>query len=434
MNRVESPLKPAQCEEALRLVLQSQTFARAEKLQRFLSYVSEMTLRGEGVGIHERRIAVDVFGRGEDYSPGEDSVVRRQAHALRHKLRDYYAGEGSLNPVQIELPVGSYVPVFRTKGEVPEVVEADPSPAVASPPVRVPAAVPAWVLAACGFLAAVVTFAAGWSLRALQSPAGVVTQDAAIREIWGSWLTDSGGARICFSNPPGTTVRQFDGPLGANPEHRGLPVTAEQETSLREFFQFKGGGNIYLYPVAAQTKMGEALAGVTLTSFFRQAGLPVRASQSRFLSWETLRQENVILLGHSDSNRWVEPVLRNTPFTLAPTDKSRAARIVNRKPQGQEPLEYTPALPRTSKSYALVSMLAGVDGRHQVLVIGGLDNSSTTAAAEYLSTADSARELARSLRAAAPGHTGPWHFQAILETDVRDTVAVKAQLLVLRVL
>jgi len=75
-----------------------------------------------------------------------------------------------------------------------------------------------------------------------------------------------------------------------------------------------------------------------------------------------------------------------------------------------------------------------VDGRHQVLVIGGLDNSSTTAAAEYLTTADSARELVRSLRAAAPGHRGPWHFQAILETDVRDTVAVKAVLLVLRVL
>lgn len=434
MNRVELPLKPEQCEEALRVVLQSQTFARAEKLQRFLSYVSEMTLRGEGAGVHERRIAVDVFGRGEDYSPGEDSVVRRQAHALRHKLRDYYAGEGNLNPVQIELPVGSYVPVFRIRGEAPD-VESDPGPIAASAatPERKPTP-PAWVLAACGLLAAVLTFAAGWNLRGLQTPAGLAAPDETIRELWGAWLTDSGGARLCFSNPPGTTVRQFDGPLDASPEHRGLPVTAEQDASFREFFQFKGGGNIYLYPVAAQTKMGEALAGVTLTSFFRQAGMPVRASQSRFLSWETMLQENVILLGHSDSNRWVEPVLRNTPFTLAPTDKSRAARIVNRKPQGEERTEYTPALPRTSKSYALVSMLAGVDGRHQVLVIGGLDNSSTTAAAEYLTTADSARELVKRLRAAAPGHKGQWHFQAILETDVRDTVAVKAELLVLRVL
>lgn len=432
MNRVESPLKPAQCEEALQMVLQSQTFARAEKLQRFLNYVSELTLRGEASGIHERRIAVDVFGRGEDYSPGEDSVVRRQAHALRHKLRDYYAGEGNLDTVQIELPVGSYVPVFRTRGAVPE-VEAEVVPAVAAAAAPDRKAMPAWVLAAGGFLAAVITFAAGWSLRGLESPAGVVAQDEAIRELWVAWLTDSGGARLCFSNPPGTTVRQFDGPLDANPEHRGLPVTAEQEASFRDFFQFKSGGNLYLYPVAAQTKMGEALAGVTLTSFFRQAGLPVRASQSRFLNWETLRQENVILLGHSDSNRWVEPVLRNAPFTLAPTDQSRAARIVNRKPQGEERAEYTPALPRTSKSYALVSMLAGVDGRHQVLVIGGLDNSSTTAAAEYLAAADSAKELVRNLRAAAPRHTGPWHFQAILETDVRDTVAVKAVLLVLRV-
>ncbi|MBS1824115.1 MAG: hypothetical protein JST93_02225 [Acidobacteria bacterium] len=429
MNRVESPLKPVQCEEALQLVLQSQTFARAEKLQRFLTYVSELTLRGESGGIHERRIAVDVFGRGEDYSPGEDSVVRRQAHALRHKLRDYYASEGNLDSVQIELPVGSYVPAFRVRGAAPEGETEVAAPVVPAPKVR-----PAWVFAAGGVLAVIVIFAAGWSMRGLLSPAGQAAPDDAMRELWGAWLTDGGGARICFSNPPGTTVRLFDGPLSTNPEHRGLPVTAEQEASLREFFRFKNGGSIYLYPVAAQTKMGEALAGVTLTSFFRQSGLPVRASQSRFLSWETLRQENVILLGHSDSNRWVEPVLHNAPLTLAPTDQSRAARIVNRKPQGEERAEYTPALPQTSKSYALVSMLAGVDGRHQVLVIGGLDNSSTTAAAEYLSTADSARELVRRLRAAAPGHQGPWHFQAILETDVRDTVAVKAALLLLRVL
>ncbi|MBL8173422.1 MAG: hypothetical protein JNK48_02060 [Bryobacterales bacterium] len=427
ISGLESPLTPTQCEEALRSVLQSQTFARAEKLQRFLSYVSELTFRGEAHGIHERRIAVDVFGRGGDYSPGEDSVVRRQAHALRHKLRDYYAGEGSLDSVQIELPVGSYAPLFRPRGETPEPpVEAPPPPVPARP------GPPAWVWAALCLLAAAIAFAAGWGLRGLQAPE-TPPLDAAIGELWGPWLADKSGASLCFSNPPGTSVRQFDGLLGPNPGHNGLPVTPSQDTAIREFFQFKAGGAVYLYPVAAQAKMGEALAGVTLTSFFRQAGLPVRAWQSRFLSWETLRQENVILLGHADSNRWVEPLLRNAPLTLAPTDRLRRSRIVNRQPRPQERAEYAPTA-QSNNSYALISMLAGVDGRHQALVIGGLDNSSTTAAAEYLSSAETARDLVKRLHAAAPGHKGPWHFQAILETDVRDTVAVKAVLVLLRVL
>ena len=90
------PAQPTASEEALRAVLQSQTFARAEKLQRFLKYVAEMTFHGDAALVHEHLIAVEVFGRGDEYSPGEDSVVRRQAHALRRKLKEYYETEGQL--------------------------------------------------------------------------------------------------------------------------------------------------------------------------------------------------------------------------------------------------------------------------------------------------------------------------------------------------
>ena len=113
----ELQASPERSEEALRAVLKSQTFARSDKLQRFLRFVSDLAFRGEAGQIHEHLIAVEVFGRGEDYSPGEDSVVRRQAHALRRKLKDYYDSEGKDDLIQIELPLGSYVPVFRERCE-----------------------------------------------------------------------------------------------------------------------------------------------------------------------------------------------------------------------------------------------------------------------------------------------------------------------------
>jgi hypothetical protein len=159
----------------------------------------------------------------------------------------------------------------------------------------------------------------------------------ALRELWGSWLGHKSGAVLCFSNPPTTSVRQFAGLLQPNPEHQGLAVTPGQDVALRGFFRFPGGGNIYLYPVMAQAKMGEALAAVSLAVFFARAGLPVQTTQSRFLTWDSIRKSNVILLGHADSNQWVEPVLKSTPFTLAPTDERRRARILNRQPKPGEP-------------------------------------------------------------------------------------------------
>ena len=419
-------------EEAVRAVLESRAFARAEKLQRFLKYVCEMTFRGDAALVHEHLIAVEVFGRGDDYSPGEDSVVRRQAHALRRKLKEYYETEGQYNAVQIELPVGSYVPIFRARQTAaPIPAGTTPAPQTHAPKLQRTAVL---ICASLAVLAA--AFWAGWAVRSWRQ-SSVSSQSALpvpLRELWGAWLAPNSGAVLCFSNPATASVRQFAGPLQQNPEHQGVPVTATQDAALRAFFRFSPGGAIYLYPVMAQAKMGEALAAVSLSVFFTRAGIPVQTMQSRFMTWDDLRKSNVILLGHADSNPWVEQVLKTAPFTLAPTDPSRRARILNRSPKQGEQAEYFPALPEQSKSYALLSSLRGVDGSHETLVVGGLDTSSTTAAADFLLSGNSAGDLLKQLKSLAPQHQGPWHFQAVLETDVRDTVALKAWVVALRVL
>src|SRR5438552_9283247 len=106
-------------------VLHSRIFERSEKLQRFLRYVCDLTLRGESAKLNEYLIGSEVFHRGSDYSPTEDSVVRREEHALRQKLQEYYGSEGRDHAIRVELPVGRYVPTFRR--------QLDESPAL--PPV-----------------------------------------------------------------------------------------------------------------------------------------------------------------------------------------------------------------------------------------------------------------------------------------------------------
>ena len=97
---------------ALEAVLHSQTFARADQLKNFLKYVCEMEMAGRGQELTEYLIGIEALGRPADYSPGDDSVVRTRAFALRKKLQEFYEHEQPSAAVRIELLKGSYCPHF----------------------------------------------------------------------------------------------------------------------------------------------------------------------------------------------------------------------------------------------------------------------------------------------------------------------------------
>jgi hypothetical protein len=97
----------------LERVLASPGFARSERLSRLLRFVVERHLQGRDTEIKESLIAIEVFGRQPDYDPKLDSIVRSEAARLRSRLIEYYAGEGSRDPVVIDLPKGGYTPRFR---------------------------------------------------------------------------------------------------------------------------------------------------------------------------------------------------------------------------------------------------------------------------------------------------------------------------------
>lgn len=93
-------------------ILASRTFANAPSLSRLLRYLVEQTLEGHADRLKEYSLGVDVFDRGTAFDPRTETIVRVQARRLRDKLAQYYATEGRLDPVVIELPKGHYVPTF----------------------------------------------------------------------------------------------------------------------------------------------------------------------------------------------------------------------------------------------------------------------------------------------------------------------------------
>ena len=82
---------------------------------RFLEFAVKKTLAGESDEIKEYLIGLEVFDRQPDFDPSGDPIVRAEARRLRSRLADYYNTIGELDPVQIELPKGTYVPVFSQR-------------------------------------------------------------------------------------------------------------------------------------------------------------------------------------------------------------------------------------------------------------------------------------------------------------------------------
>ncbi len=421
----------------LEAVLRSPAFERSDRLQRFLRFICELTLNGEGGRINEYLIGNEVFQRGPSYSPNEDSIVRRQALTLRQRLQEYYSTDGRDHPLRIELPVGRYIPVFKR-------VEAAVVPAPV--PVEQPAALkprsvwnpPLLKNIAIGALLLIAGLLTGMFLQRGGGSPAVKTLGPATREIWGPWFVPGSNAIICFSNPMTAVIKQFDKALPPDALPKRFRLPPEDEATFRSAFKLPEGGFIYYSPAVNQTKIGEAVSSVHLAAMLTKAGVATRTAQSRFISWDELRNDNYILLGHNEANHWLELILKDYPFRLVATSSQKQRGILNSKPAPGEQPEYTIAYSRNDteldREYVLVSMISGITPDHQMVLINGLNAQGTQAATEYLTSESTLKELLARLKATAPNHHGPWRFQAILKTEVYDKVPTKPTLVLVRVL
>ena len=109
-------------------ILNSETFKESSNLKRFLQYVVNETLKGNGHHINQYTIALNAFERDSSFDPLLDPIVRIQARRLRQLLSAYYQTEGVRDTVIIEIPVGTYIPEFSVVDRLPlkEVNQAAP--------------------------------------------------------------------------------------------------------------------------------------------------------------------------------------------------------------------------------------------------------------------------------------------------------------------
>lgn len=92
-------------------VLDSKLFRKSKTYQNLLRYLLEKNLTEEAP--KETSIAIDVFNKGLDFNPSEDTTVRVHVHKLRKKLDEYYHNEGKDDQIRITIPKGHYEIHFK---------------------------------------------------------------------------------------------------------------------------------------------------------------------------------------------------------------------------------------------------------------------------------------------------------------------------------
>ena len=106
MTEAADVASEAEMQAALDRILASESFRSSPQLGAFLRYVVEAAIGGRAASLKGYTIGVEALGRDASFDPQADPIVRVEATRLRRALERYYAGDGSADPLVIELPRG----------------------------------------------------------------------------------------------------------------------------------------------------------------------------------------------------------------------------------------------------------------------------------------------------------------------------------------
>ncbi len=407
-------------------IASSPAFQKSARVRDLLLYLTERTLHGYWNQLTEQKIGHAVFGKPVDYSPLEDSSVRVHARQLRLRLHEYFDSVGRTEPIIVEIPKGSYVPVFRSiqmEGVPPQGLrDQSPSRHLAAA-VLVP-----WLL--CAGLAAVCLVLA-FRLHAARS---ATPTPAAAAPPWPLSQIFDDRHRTCIvvadvnygmlriiSHRPGSLEDYLkpDFPQGFVPAHvdrESAPIMNYISDSVLTSFA----------DVAVLTSLLNNAEGQRERVFVRSA---------RDLRLRDLDEGNFVFLGSPGSNPWVQLFEGRLNFqeTEGAVGESPKA-FLNKDPRPGEKktyegLRFTGA---TGEDYADIALLPNNEREGSILILQGLQQEGTEAAGRFLASPDHRRALREALGLEAEPKGKVW-FEALIRTRAVDGAPNSEKIIAARV-
>jgi hypothetical protein len=391
----------------------SPQFRRAPKLRDFLTYVVEQTLQSQGDSLNEQQIGRAVFGRGADYSPSEDNVVRAHARQLRVKLSEYFSSKGKDEPLVLEIPKGSYVPVFSPRESVP-----------AAPVAETPGRWPEWLSPRILYWVALAVLAGSVIASVL-----LAVQNRALQR---QLAASPGGAPIlaplAWVMGPDRSVSLVvaDSCFGLMQDLAGRPASLEEYLDP-EFWQkttsfsaASGNGDRLMRRIRSRELTSYAdvlLAAQILRLAGPRAKMSIRFA--RDIHPRELSSGNYIFLGSSYANPWVTLYNRKRNFQIQVDMASHQVSIINKKPRPGEQASYLMLGEdgQPGATFGLISFLPSDGATGNVLLIEGTNMEGTEAAGSMILDPKSARDILSQAGIPEGSRSHPF-FEILIETKV----------------
>lgn len=404
-----------QCFQQIDKLIKSHSLHSSESLCKLLRYLAEHSLDHPGIALKEYQIATEVLGRPAGFDPQSDSTVRVQAGRLRVKLAEYYANEGTHDPILVEIPKGSYALTFQLRSGT--------SGAQPVPPLAFETAVNktstadgrGWIITLAVFsvllAASIATTAILVSQRIHPQIGTSQSVPAAYQIFWNRFLTGPQQPWVIFSN--GSFV--------------GRP-----ETGMR---YFNPASDSRAFIMDHYTGVGEVLAIHQLDHIFALLNRPIRVKRGALFSLDDAKNNDLIFVGSPSENLTLLDIPGTQEFVFRRLDSGARKgdlAVVNLHPLLSEPAVFlgTPGNQPTTEDYAVVSLLPGLDPSRSILILAGATTFGTQAAVEYVCREDSVKELLQRLKVAKAGDLKP--FEALLHVKIVHGVPVVTELVSVR--
>ena len=412
-------------------VLASRFFKDATRGRQFLEYVVRYKLEGHIDAIKERTIGTEVFNRPPGYQTGDDSVVRVQASEVRRRLEQFYQSEGLGGTVRIELPLGSYSPVFRNsqKHEILKPSEIDLNPAHRERD-RVNFLGRRWrawrVLTVCACLivgVAILVQHYYWSPRTA-TEASSRDRDAQLTSFWKK-PSSSNGVVVAFTNP-----EFLESNSGELFPYSGSTIADRGAISERPYGQTNrrgissGGRSEPLYFEDGFTGTGEVFAVSSLAEMLPGMDIKMNLLRSRALQASEFRDHDIVFLGSPSVNGLLEKVKLPKRFvfrfdrgqalweseiedTSAQSSSSRFFRILR-----------DPSTHVIQSDYGVFQVFPGPSVGHRIILLAGLTTTGTQGAAAFATTLDGLVQVRKLLGLAnRTSDPLPEYFECLLRVD-----------------
>jgi hypothetical protein len=357
-----------------RRVERSGALGRSRSYARLLEYLVECSENGRTP--KEVEIAIEVFGKGADFDPSQDSMVRVYAHNLRQKLEHYYATEGRAEPRHISLARGEY----RVS-----LTASDPEPAaktaVSDAAVPAEAAAPATAARssrmrlAVGALLLGLGIAIGLTASELRAPAPSAARIVAASPVWASLFDDDLPILVVVGDYYIFGEVDHDGDV--DKLVRDFRVNSSKELDELVMYDQTLIGK-YMDLDLTYLPRGDAFAMLDVLRILNTSAKTVRVATMSELNVADLKSNHVVYLGYlSGLDKLEEFVFASSALTIGYTYDELHNAATGELYMSEAGM---PEANRNYRDYGFISTFPGPGGNQFVIVSGTRDAGMMQAA------------------------------------------------------